>query len=74
MQIGRLSKEERERHWREGLCGYCGSAKHRRPQCPLRPGNAEARTPSALPCRLNLHPLRLLLVVFMFPPIVKRRL
>uniref|UniRef100_A0A3Q2VTY0 Retrotransposon gag domain-containing protein n=1 Tax=Haplochromis burtoni TaxID=8153 RepID=A0A3Q2VTY0_HAPBU len=43
MQLGRLSKEERERRWREGLCAYCGSARHRHPQCPLRPGNDDAR-------------------------------
>uniref|UniRef100_A0A3Q2VY37 Retrotransposon gag domain-containing protein n=1 Tax=Haplochromis burtoni TaxID=8153 RepID=A0A3Q2VY37_HAPBU len=43
MQLGRLPKEEKARHWREGLCAYCGSAQHRRPQCPLRPGNDDAR-------------------------------
>lgn len=43
MQLGGLPKGERERRWREGLCAYCGSARHRRPQCPLRPGNDDAR-------------------------------
>uniref|UniRef100_A0AAY4B9U5 Retrotransposon gag domain-containing protein n=1 Tax=Denticeps clupeoides TaxID=299321 RepID=A0AAY4B9U5_9TELE len=43
MQLGRLPQGERDRRWREGLCAYCGSSEHRRPQCPLRPGNGTAR-------------------------------
>lgn len=43
MQLGRLSKVERNICLPEGLCAYSGLAQHCCPQCPLGLGNNVAR-------------------------------
>ena len=52
LNMGPLSKEEKERHFKEKLCFYCGKPNHTAKQCRLRqssqgqgPSNSRQRMP-----------------------------
>jgi hypothetical protein len=43
-----LSQGENDRRCREGLCFYCGSSKHKLPECPIKPKGLKARSATSM--------------------------
>jgi hypothetical protein len=43
-----LSQEEKDRHCLEGLCFYCGSSKHKLPECLIKLKGLKARSATSL--------------------------
>jgi hypothetical protein len=43
-----LSQGKNDRRHREGLCFYCGSSKHKLPECPIKPKRLKARSATSM--------------------------
>jgi hypothetical protein len=43
-----LSQGEKHQCCREGLCFYCGSSKHKLPECPIKPKGLKARSATSM--------------------------
>jgi hypothetical protein len=43
-----LSQGENDRRRREGYCFYCGSSKHKLPECPIKPKELKARSATSM--------------------------